>query len=74
MRASTAVSLGSVVTSRSSVRREASLPNVAEVAPGTYHMCAKQQSGRVWCWGQGSKGQLGNGDTSEKLTPVEVVW
>lgn len=45
-----------------------------EVAPGAKHMCARQETGKVWCWGQGSQGQLGNGDTSAHLTPVEVVW
>ncbi len=50
------------------------LPGVVEVAPGKEHMCARQAAGKVWCWGQGSKGQLGNGANTEQLTPVEVVW
>ena len=50
------------------------IPGVVEVVPGKEHMCARQAAGKVWCWGQGSKGQLGNGLNTEQLTPVEVVW
>lgn len=51
-----------------------SLSGFIEVAPGGKHMCARQETGKVWCWGQGSKGQLGHGDTEEHLNPVEVLW
>ncbi len=33
---------------------------------------AIDSQGDVWMWGQGAAGQLGNGGTSKKLTPVEV--
>lgn len=42
----------------------APLANVASVVAGFAHACALLDSGRVVCWGAGSYGQLGRGDTS----------
>lgn len=50
------------------------LSGVIQVAPGDSHMCALQSTGKVYCWGQGSRGQLGNGKFDEQLSPVEVIW
>lgn len=46
---------------------------VASVAVGSSHACAVTVSGGVKCWGSGSLGQLGNGDTSYQDTPVDVI-
>jgi alpha-tubulin suppressor-like RCC1 family protein len=40
------------------------------VAVGAHHTCA--QNGRIFCWGDNSDGQLGNGSTTSSTTPVEV--
>ncbi len=39
---------------------------------GQNHSCAVLSSGRVMCWGRGANGQLGQGTTSDKATPVAV--
>jgi alpha-tubulin suppressor-like RCC1 family protein len=37
------------------------------------HTCAIAASGRAWCWGSGSHGQLGNGSPANQLNPALVV-
>lgn len=36
------------------------------------HTCARRADGSVWCWGRNSHGQLGDGTTSTRTTPVRV--
>ena len=40
------------------------------MSPGDWHTCAILDNGDVSCWGDGSDGQLGNGETSNKGTPT----
>ena len=40
------------------------------LASGLYHTCAILDNGSVSCWGSGGDGALGNGKTSNKLTPT----
>jgi alpha-tubulin suppressor-like RCC1 family protein len=47
--------------------------NVAEVAVGTSHTCARQTDGSLWCWGLNSDGQLGDGTTDGKSSPVLIM-
>ena len=42
------------------------------IAAGTSHTCALTTAGAVKCWGDAGNGQLGNGDTENQLTPVQV--
>ena len=42
------------------------------IAAGITHTCALTTTGQVYCWGQGSSGQLGNNSTADSLTPVAV--
>ena len=42
------------------------------IAAGGSHTCARLSSGTVQCWGLNSSGQLGDGTTTESLTPVNV--
>ena len=46
--------------------------DVEKVAAGSAHSCARLTNGSVWCWGENSAGQLGDGTTTRRLTPVKV--
>ena len=45
---------------------------IIAVRAGQYHTCALADDGRVWCWGDNSTGQLGDGSTGRRLLPVAV--
>ena len=71
--------LGDGTTSDSTVLRQVvgvggsgTLSGVVEVASGEKHTCAVRDDASVVCWGQGDKGQLGNGATSDSSSPVMV--
>ena len=49
------------------------IADVAQVAGGFGHTCARLESGQVYCWGTGSDGRLGNGANERSVTPVEVA-
>jgi len=42
------------------------------VSAGGYHTLARHGSGTVWAWGDNYSGQLGDGTTTERRTPVQV--
>jgi alpha-tubulin suppressor-like RCC1 family protein len=45
---------------------------VAEVAAGNNHCLALTTDGRVWSWGGNGSGQLGDGTTTARRTPIQV--
>ena len=47
------------------------LEEVTALAPGGFHSCALAD-GRVFCWGGNSFGQLGDGTSQDRLSPVGV--
>ncbi|WP_233612067.1 Ig-like domain-containing protein [Corallococcus sp. AB045] len=44
----------------------------ARLAAGQFHTLALKQDGTVWAWGNNGEGQLGDGTTTDRLTPVQV--
>jgi alpha-tubulin suppressor-like RCC1 family protein len=50
------------------------LTGVTSLAAGQDHTCALQANGSVWCWGNNTTGQVGNGTTATAPTPVRVAF
>jgi len=46
--------------------------NWAQVFAGFEHTCGVRTSGALYCWGDNTAGQLGNGTTTDRSTPTRV--
>jgi alpha-tubulin suppressor-like RCC1 family protein len=44
-----------------------------QVSAGDYHSCGVTPDFHAWCWGNGEKGDLGNGATQQATAPVAVA-
>jgi alpha-tubulin suppressor-like RCC1 family protein len=51
----------------------APLMDVAQIASGWGHSCAIVGAGAVKCWGANADGSLGDGTTTDRSTPVDVI-
>lgn len=51
----------------------AGLTNVVAIAAGAAHTCAATSGGRAFCWGRNTNGQLGDGSTITRRSPVATV-
>lgn len=49
------------------------LKDVISIAAGGCHILALDAQGRLYAWGTGTNGQLGNGGTTSVSTPVKVM-
>ena len=63
---------GTGVTS-ASPRAVQGLASVAQIEVGEGHACALDASGKVACWGHNDHGQLGDGTTTDRPSPVKVI-
>jgi alpha-tubulin suppressor-like RCC1 family protein len=53
-------------------RRVLGLEGVVELSAGQFHTCARMKTGAVQCWGSNKAGQLGDGTTDSRATPLPV--
>ncbi len=61
-------------TKRKSPVRVGTANNWDSISAGNYdHTCGVRTNGTAWCWGQNGYGQLGDGTTTKRLSPVQVV-
>ena len=61
---------------RSSLVRAASATfesTFANISAGFIHTCAVSSIGEGWCWGDNTTGQVGDGTTSTRFSPVAVA-
>ncbi len=49
------------------------LSTVTAIAAGAFHSLALRSDGSVWAWGWNDTGQLGDGTTTTRLSPVQVL-
>jgi alpha-tubulin suppressor-like RCC1 family protein len=45
----------------------------SQVSSGGAHSCGVTSDGRAYCWGSNAFGRLGDGTTSDRLTPTRVA-
>jgi len=50
----------------------ADVPRLASLSAGTTHTCGLTPSGEAWCWGDNTRGALGDGTDAMRTAPVRV--
>ena len=45
---------------------------IDQLALGITHTCVRTSTGEIWCWGDGTSGQLGNGSVAGSFSPLRV--
>jgi len=63
---------GVPIVNRDSPQDVEKLSDVTDIQMGAEHVVALTASGQVWCWGNNSKGQLGNGKFESSFLPQKV--
>ena len=63
---------GTTVTPRLTPVQVSVVPSLATLMGGVIHTAALKTDGTVWGWGRNNQGQLGDGTTTQRSTPVQV--
>ncbi len=64
---------GTTVTKSSPVSVIGGIANWSQVSAGVFHSLGVTSSGIAWAWGFNNRGQLGDGTTATKSSPVSVI-
>jgi len=62
-----------IVTQTPQRANAAAMTGFTKVTAGTDFTCAVKSDATVWCWGLNSSGQLGDGTTTNRNRPVQVL-
>jgi alpha-tubulin suppressor-like RCC1 family protein len=65
--------IGPTPTSTATPTQVTTLSNVVAIATGANHSLAVKSDGTMWAWGANGSGQLGDGSTTNRNTPVQVT-
>lgn len=63
----------SVTTASSPVSVVGGFTDWTDIAQGWYHCLGLRANGTAWAWGTNGSGELGNGDTTRRSSPVSVI-
>lgn len=64
---------GTTMTIRSRAATVLGITDATQVFAGLGRSCALRASGGLWCWGENSNGELGDGTRTTRRAPVRVV-
>jgi alpha-tubulin suppressor-like RCC1 family protein len=64
---------GTLVNKSSPVSVVGGFTDWCQVSAGGVHTAAVRQNGTLWAWGDNTRGQLGDGTTVQRTSPVSVV-
>ena len=65
--------LGNGTTTQRLTAGAVGVDNVVQIASGREHAYALDDQGRVWAWGDNSKGAVGNNSSADRPAPVVVL-
>jgi alpha-tubulin suppressor-like RCC1 family protein len=60
-----------IITVSTPTQESTAASNWDRVSAGLHHTCATKTTGTLWCWGVNGLGQLGDGTTTNRLSPSQ---
>lgn len=73
-RLGTGLTTPAVIGNPTKMTRPPGMGKVIQASTYYNHNLALDENGKVWAWGDGSSGALGQGNTSSSATPLQVVF